>query len=301
MTDRLTGVIFEKGITLQRLGRFWKCLNSSKPLSLKPTEIETKFEFRPVMKKYLSSSTKNEIYVLLSAKRRQSLTNTMSKISNGLRGVQFYPFEPMRIGYSLRDVAYHCLRLAQNYSDLCIKSIKHNLYSQVQGKSLIAILEWVEPCYFEVEACLTSLIRAYELIRYPISNKVCLSKSTPKSYDSLLKQIRNKQSISSPEYFVENIVLSSEREFNMLKSYRDCLQHYTFLSAPISQGILLNLEFDVRACHLYLPDNPDCRSFNNFRYKHSVDSLTFCWEATTYLVTFINKLTSYLWREESKT
>jgi len=186
LSNRSTTVIFEKGIMLQRSGKTWKCMTSNKSLSLSLGELSTKLRVRPIIK----SDAEANATILLSTSGHKSLNRRVEYIGSGLVPVQFFPYDPLRVEYTLREVVYHCEHLARNCSHLCVKSLKHALYGEIQGDTLIAIRDWVDPCYFEFESWLTCLIRAYELLRFHISKAMVLS--TPRSYESLISQIHLK-------------------------------------------------------------------------------------------------------------
>jgi len=93
------------------------------------------------------------------------------------------------------------------------------------------------------------------------------------------------------------LILSTGAKFKEMKDYRDCLQHYTPVSAPISHGILKDMGEGIRGCHLPLPDNPTCRSMKGFIFDQDIDALTYCWESTNSSVLFFADLAKYLWTE----
>jgi hypothetical protein len=285
-------VIFEYGVTIRRVGASWECASSSRNVSLEPREISALLRIRTI----IESGAKHHANVLFGAGNAESLTRKVARIAGGLVPVQFFPYDPLRVAYTVREVCYHCERIAWNCSDVCERSVKHALYGEIQGDTVIAILEWVEPCYFEVEGLLTCLIRSYELLRYHISKALALSPA-PRSYDSLITQIRSVRRMSKKQSAIIRLVLENAYEFKQIKEYRDCLQHYTPLSAPISQGILKDMGHGVRGCHLLLPDNPSCRSMTGFTFAQDIDALTYCWESATALVVFVEALAKQLWVE----
>jgi hypothetical protein len=172
--------------------------------------------------------------------------------------------------------------------------------AEISDGLMVAIQGWVEPCYFEAEACLSSIVRSYELLQYRISRRMLGKGNIPRSYEKMLEMIDSKVPTSKQESEIKKLVLSTKSNFIKLKEYRDCLQHNTFLSALFSHGYLNDLGAGIWGAHLPLPDNPECKSFQLFTFGQHLDALTYCWEATNALVSFVEKLTRLLQQKKSE-
>ncbi len=174
MSSKPNTLIFEKGITLCRAGKSWRCITSRDKSLFAPRTFSSTFEVRPIIR--ISSSGT----LLLSSVGQKHLTTRIMNISN-YQPVQFHPYDPTRLSYTLRDVKYHLERLVENCSDLCIRCNNHPFYGQIGDGAKVLIQEWVEPCWFEIESCIAFIVRAYDLLNYHISPIVLTKRRVPKS------------------------------------------------------------------------------------------------------------------------
>ena len=88
---------------------------------------------------------------------------------------------------------YHCITLARLYGDKCAEHVKQWPGLMVKGKDppwakddkVVTVLEEL---FFEFESLVTSIVRSYEYIRYPMWQKYGSAKNTPRNFESTINK-----------------------------------------------------------------------------------------------------------------
>lgn len=271
-------LIFEKGISLHKddSNHWWYESSQHKTnfIFANFQEVRSQFgvnpivatEVRPVFGELDLLLDSQEFPSFLSANYLQSCISTEK---SGLTDI----FLMKNLDYVLNASIYHCIKLAKNYVSIC------SLYSRVaeiinngSAKSGFSS-SLVMNAYFEFDALISALLRAYNTIRYLLWEKFNGKGSTPSSYYRVLEKC--KSSMSQDLY--EVLGKSWHKNGEKLKSYRDCIQHYVPIEKGFSQANIVRNEKNIWLVSLLLPDNPDAQSITNFKYSEEIDALSYCW------------------------
>jgi hypothetical protein len=189
-----------------------------------------------------------------------------------------YAQQVMNVAYIAGAVTYHCNQLVTQYEAI-LNSVTDNGSRLDLFSDDFVYSRFVSP-YYEFEALVTAVVRAYNTIRFPLWSAFGTSGTAPNNFERVVKVIDLPQQVG---HTFEEAVLHCEKA----KMYRDCIQHYAHFGArlPFTRVQLLNgIAWSVLAL---LPDNPEDKSYNSFLYEKQIDALTYGWELTNDLLYYL--------------
>jgi hypothetical protein len=263
--EQFDKITFEKGICIEKhkTGE-WFYLNCEDPMGVSdPSTVLTSLGVRPVLAEGLSQNIR--VSFVLPAVRGKLLEIYRSEL--GL---------PAPLKYLMGSMLYHCSALARLYAETCarfveqqtIKNIGDDSPSWKKEKRVVTRLE--EPLY-AFETLMTKIMIGYESIRYPIWKKYNTGKVTPANFVDTVKRCK------FPPAIGERIQLSTENYYLPAKKLKDCIQHNVDIGASswclFEKKFLLLWLFTAR-----LPDNPEEKAANDFKFDQGFDALTVAWE-----------------------
>lgn len=134
---------------------------------------------------------------------------------------------------------------------------------------------------FEFEALLSAIVSAYEVMRFSLPG-VSGKAHPPRSFElavtktNLPNELREAAQIAKTAY-------------QHVKRYRDCIMHYAQFGAarPCAK---IELKAGAWSACAVIPDDPDARSTQQFRYDHQLDALELARGAATALLGFARSL-----------
>ena len=263
--EQFDKVTFERGICIRRHETGdWFYINSANPLSVSdPNTVMTNFGVRPVLAE--GSNQNDRVSFLLPAIRGRLLEIYRSELEL---------LKPLK--YVMGSMLYHCSALARLYAEECTTFVEQTTGKIVSDSNTSSekedtLVTRVEAPFYEFETLITKIILGYEYIRYPIWRKYKSGKETPRNFSDAIKKCK------FPPAIEKRIILSEEHCYSPAKKFRHCIQH----NQDIGSSSWCIFEKKYQLLWLFrarLPDNPEEKSANAFKFDHELDALTVAWE-----------------------
>ncbi len=273
----ITRIIFERGIEVSTARNSVKIAVDGLSLLQVFEAIWSMYQVRPVLLTedfpWLNGTTRDRHAVLsLDGKEQLNLKHFGLELSKPKSISTF--IQAMNVNYLTGSLLYHCQQLALHYVEISDMNYEMNLIRTIEGNRLN--IGGQREAYYEVESLITSARRAYDALRY-ILWKVFGpgGKDTPSNF---IKTVKACDAI--PDSLRIQLTNSWESFGVRLTAYRDCIQHYVPVSSNDQSAQMKRLNGDIWLVLLRLPDNPEVKSQQGFKYAGNVDALTYCWELT---------------------
>jgi len=204
--------------------------------------------------------------------------------SDGRRIMEFAVSELRRTGLTERNVAhvhgifhnvsgalYHFHEMAEAYARI---TSEHALDSARVGGADISGRAGDPGVYFEFEAFVSSIRRAYDSMRYTLWQRYEEgSGSVPRSLEALLNRSRN-----LPENLRARLSTSWANFGVPITAYRDCLHHYVPLTEYGAPLLLKREHLGAWTLLARVPDNPAARAARLFTFERGLDALTYSYD-----------------------
>lgn len=187
------------------------------------------------------------------------------------------------VAYICEAVAYHCRRLATLYHDL-VYFVGDSL--PPTGSDDFNLLGAVEP-YFEAEALITTIVRAFDTLRFLLWAAYGRRCSSPANFERVVN------SVVLPDV-LSGSTLDTLRVYKQIKDYRDCIQHYAHFGARLPFARIQVLSDCAMSVWARLPDNPEVKAYGKFDYTGNLDALDFGWRASTAVLEYAVTVVGYL-------
>jgi len=175
--------------------------------------------------------------------------------------------------YLLVAIIHHCRQLARLYRDTALPGPLGPPPSD-----MFLLHGAVEP-YFEFDALITAVVRAYETLRILLWKALGARGSLPRNFERVANALSIPTTLSEP-------INVAVRNYRQAKDYRDCLSHYIQFGARMPFARLELRDGVAWSMSAWLPDNPEARSFNGFKYDTKVDALDYGWRTAFEVVDF---------------
>jgi len=274
----ISHIIFEKGLELQRENGNWSSTsNCYKPAQVSPPQITKMYNIRPVVLTVELPVAGSKSFLAPISKGRL-LEIDMADLT------QIAPFQDHRfimwnldLSYTVGAVIHHCHMLAKSYVEVC-RDFSHLPSPSRKMPRPCVFGDQPEP-YYAFEALITAAIRFYMAARRPIWAAFGLGESTPNSFERVVARCTN-----LPDILRNELQLNLDKYGSKLKQYRDCIEHYVHLGGPIPPAFMEQLDNGLWLARFRIPDNPEARSANAFRYDSQLDALTYGWAVTDEVV-----------------
>lgn len=192
------------------------------------------------------------------------------------RNADYYEEKDAR--YVLRASAYHVERLATLYADHT-QTFEIQERGQAKRRGSPAILGKTDEqrVYFESDAFFGSARRFYEQLRRILWKHFGVG-TRPKSIWTVLQSTN----LDLPAPYASSVNRSWHRYGERVKDYRDSTFHYD----PLNEGHtnVVFLPFGGRwGMRVALPENPEAKSRNQFRFENGPDALSYSHEVLCHL------------------
>lgn len=213
-----------------------------------------------------------------------SLNERLAKVltvSHAYRNADYYEETDAR--YALRACAYHVERLVAYYSENARLFEEHQREQIAHGRpNAISGNTDDQRVYFEIDAFLGSARRFYEQLRRVLWKHFGSRGTRPRSFDGVL------QSAKLPEAYRSALEASWTEYGAKLSDYRDSVFH----NDPLNEGHT-SVWFVVKgtrwAMTVRLPENPEAKSRNQFRFEAGPDALSYCYQMLCHLTAIAEK------------
>lgn len=131
--------------------------------------------------------------------------------------------------------------------------------------------------YFEFEALITAVVRAYETARFPIWTAFGSETKCPRSFVETIER----SNVPPP---LNDCVAEALRSCMRAKQYRNCIQHHAHFGAVYQFSRIKQYNGLVWGAQTFIPDNPTAKSNDKFVYENRMDALSFGWALTSDLL-----------------
>lgn len=271
-------VVFEKGLEIRRIDGRWLLQSAMHEMEFaSPTEVSERFGTKPLLLTRHNSSSGER--TLLLSEKGELLGLDISELQSvaTTKGVSVV-FQTLNLAYLLGALYYHCQQLVDRYAEICDQFTR---IARIPGAGLNSIATFggqMEP-YYEFEALITAALRSYDAMRYVLWNAFSGGYGVPNSFARTLEKMP-----ALPADLRQRLEFSWSQYGSKLKEYRDCIQHYIPVGGPLPFARMELLEGSVWSTTVRIPDNPEVRSFDAFRYESHLNALTFGWKLANEVV-----------------
>lgn len=181
--------------------------------------------------------------------------------------------------YMLQSVAYHSVELCKAYRDACASFVTLPTDLIGAGEPIVTYQGPVE-AYFEFDALVTAVRRAYDSLRYLLWRYFGPGRgSVPSSFSRTLNRC-----VSLPDELAKRLVVSWETCGEPVTAYRDCIQHYCPVGLGLATMWMTRSPSGVWTTSARIPDNPSARTQVGFTYAGGLDALKFGWDSANEIL-----------------
>lgn len=271
--DQFDNVIFERGICIKKDEKgSWVHGTSEAPVSIPaPEAVLNSLKVRPVLIEGPCGNTRSSI--LLPSTQGRLLNIYINELDL-----------PRPLEFVMGVMLYHCSTLARLYARECMEFVEQWPGKLANGKKPTwakenRIVTTLKEHFYEFEALITTIVRGYEYIRYPIWEKYESEQNTPRNFEETIKRC------NLPPELKRRIGLSRKKCYEPAKSYRHCIQHNVDMGS--SSWCMFEKKMEsFWSLIVRLPDNPASKSAKKFTFHQDLDALTVGWEYVTEFFTF---------------
>lgn len=283
----ISEIIFEKGVEVHREKSGWlSTCNCAEPVTCEPSQIFEGYRLRPIVLTVKSTPSISHRFLAPASKGRL-LEIEWSELT------QIAPFQNasfltlnLDLSYTIGAVIYHCHRLAQAYVNVCQEFSRWPARHDPSSPCVFA--NQPEP-YYEFEALINTARRFYTTLRRPVWAAFGDHCSVPSSFEKTVARCTK-----LPSALRERLDQSWTVFGEKLKEYRDCIEHYIHLGGLMPYAFMERLDNGLWTAWLRIPDNPQARSAESFRYDCDLDALTYGWTVTDEVVKLSHALIKQL-------
>lgn len=281
-----TRVVFEKGIELVSADGQWIATTAEKPLSFHSLEEATNGlkPNRIVSADLIPTKIGRHSVVLATAGGILGSFAPDSDLPASATMTEI--FARHNFAYLVDEIKYHCMRMADLYVEIVKRYLVLSKTPGYRRHSQFVQFGYQAEPYYELDALLTAARSAYDSTRYILWNELAHKAGTmPRSLGALL---RNRDSLPAD---VHSAFSESWKNYGIwLTQYRDCISHYVPVDFPFASIQLECLESGIWTALARIPDNPDAKSKEAFKFEKNIDALSYSWGLTVE----INSLAIYL-------
>ena len=263
--EQFDKVTFERGICIRKdeTGD-WFYINCQDAMSVSdPNTVLTNFGVRPVLAE--GSSQHAMVSFLLPAIRGRLLDIYRSELDL---------LKPLK--YVMGSMIYHCSALARLYAQECTRFAQRatgemGSGGRTSGEKENKVVVRLEAPFYEFEALMNKIVLGYEYLRYAIWRKYQSGTETPRNFTDTIKRCK------LPLAIEKRIKLSRDHCYLPARKFRYCIQRN--LEVGASSWCLLEKKYELLWLFLArLPDNPEEKSADHFKFDQGRDALTVAWE-----------------------
>lgn len=178
-----------------------------------------------------------------------------------------------QVTYCLTSVEYHCVQLCKAYRDVCASFTAVPAAFGGRDDPIVTYQGPVD-AYFEFDALITAVRRAYDTLRYMLWKYFgAATGSVPRSFARTLDAC-----VSLPDELADRLAASWRSVGEPATAYRDCIQHYCPVGLGQTVMWMTRMGGGVWSTSARIPDNPSARSQSGFTYGRQLDALRFGWD-----------------------
>lgn len=267
-------IIYEHGITAQIIGSDWHIINIVGGQTERIDHLEIikqRYKVRPVILT-MHYGSGPEYDMLLRTEVTDSFGLKITELEQ--RAYKVIKIDKiLNIGYLLRAMEYHCKQLALLYTEAC-NSMKEAYdipgLTVEERKETDAIYGMCGEPYYEFDALITAVRRAYDSCRYILWHFFGAESTAPRSFYSTLKNCP-----SLPVELSKKLNESWSKYGEEITAYCDCIQHNSPIDFGVSSLSMHKLDNGAWSTRVRIPDNPSAKSRFKFTYDNRRDARGF--------------------------
>ncbi len=268
-TDR---IVYEGGVELKRLSEGkWSCASmEDQQFEISPQHVDKDLQLRVVLIN-LRVADDCSTQSLVPVRRKRLIIFELSEIDQRLlsKNVSFY--HASNLIYLCRASSYHCHRLCEVYCELSRDQREFVTKYPVNKKHQSWILSYRPEGYYEFDALMGVVRRAYEAAKFILWSEFGAKHDTPDNFARVLDLIKDR----IPAQLYERLSQSWMNYGTRVKDYRDCIHHYCHLAKGPPYALAKRLGNGIWAVSLFIPDNPEERSPKSFTYEKKLDAMIY--------------------------
>lgn len=261
-------IYFERGIAAERTAtRSWRYLSSVPLLEVSsPTLVQRDYGVRPVVAIGLAGGSRYE--VLMPSRSGRLLDIYRSELSL-----------PRSVSFAMGAMIYHIKALARWASDACTDFARRwDLDSESRAVCS------VEDPYFEFESLVSSIVQGFEYMTVPLWKRYGTAERPPRSFTRAFER-----ATQIPADMRKRLQRSYDTTYKRAKAYRDCIHHNVDMGSS-SWAMMERRDPSVWTVLIRVPDNPEAKSKNAFRFDADLDALTLGWDYVSDFFVFVDDL-----------
>ncbi len=278
-------VVLERGVYLKKIYYdLWQFRGKGSEPVARLSEILGQLDLAVVRVTFESRSSQSRHFLAPRTAGRLVLEMQVQALRNGPLFVDNEFARSVRnIAYIAEASVYHCQQLVGQYLEVLDTNTHHGQKLDLFSDDFISTGA-VSP-YFEVEALITTVVRAYNTIRFPLWSAFGTGGTPPSNFERVAEKLRVPDALHA-------VLPPAVETYKETKEYRDCIQHYAHFGArlPFARVQLRNgLAWSVLAL---LPDNPETKAYDKFAYTKQIDAMSYGWSITERLLNDLTVLIS---------
>ena len=289
VSSDISQIMFERGIELHRDKSGWlSTSNCREPVACEPSQIFADYNLRPIILTFKINPSDSRCFLAPSSGGRL-LEIEWSELT------QVAPFHNssfltlnLDLSYTIGAVIYHCHRLAQAYVNVC-REFSRSPYTRYKRDPSSCVFGYQPEPYYEFEALINTVRRFYTTLRRPVWAAFGDRSPVPSSFEKTVAKCTK-----LPCALRERLDHSWTAYGEKLKEYRDCIEHYIHLGGFMPQVFMERLKNGLWTAWSRIPDNPQAKSAESFRYDCGLDALTYGWTVTDEVVKLAHTLIKQL-------
>lgn len=276
-------IVYEKGVEarLHEDGkwRFSSNPNRNKTVGIK--DLKQEYGLNPILIAERFKGWQNQItertFLLLPGANKLYELEASDLISSVPPRFPTYE-KGLNIQYIIEAVNYHCKNLVEQYALIARRYSEIIIRFKSEGDRRGLFQGRSEP-YFEFDALVTVIKRAYDSTRY-----VVWELFGPKNSSIPSSFYRTIQSCSIPIELKERLEKSWNTVGEKLTDYRDCIQHYSPIYFGLTSVHMNKIDDGPWSVSVLIPDNPKARSMSKFKFEKNIDALDFGWKSAAEIL-----------------
>ena len=265
-------LIFEEGVELVAAVGGWRTVGSTEQLTFPSRHaIEAALAPRRTVLVVDGRQDGSSLSLLLNRTTKEYYPLAVSSLTSGPLAAE-HAFDILNIAYVLGAVGYHCTRLAELYAGVVNQFARMTRISGFGNETAASFGHQAGP-YYEFDALLGAARRCYDSTRYLLWKKFGSKGTMPSSLARLLAS--GPDLLPAPLF--ELLSDSWQNHGVALTAYRDCVHHYVPVDDVLASASMLRMPSGIWTARMRIPDNPEARSRDRFKFAKNIDALTFCW------------------------
>lgn len=209
-----------------------------------------------------------------------------------------------RLFFKHRRAAYHFNNIRDCYSKMITEMpTLLDALPPIEGDNSSYSGPLSEALFFHLDGFFEAQRSSHDCVLAYLRTADLLTNIPHSMNDYIKRSVKNPGKFpTDPPDLETKLVSFWEKTGSRVKSYRDCFNHYVSLSGPTwQQAVNMRWSIDSWVPKFYLPDNPECNSFDSFKFDLKIDALELSsslHKATRELIEFLASACMLKWHAD---